>query len=915
MGSTALAYYVRPSPGDGGSDMRGGFVANSPVFSAAAARTLARSASAKGLIAHLEGAAEQRTAPISDADKRRTALLDLERTAFSELRHPPEAEVTSQHTAERRPVAVAQAPAAAAAKMPPLGQCIASLLADHPPGQRPPAVVAQLRRYLSPLPYLDPEPRRACVEQICQLADVHVASAGERLARQGETESRLFLLLSGRCSLHLDLEREWLPRWRYDDDDDDDDDGDYDDDDDDRVVGNGNVGGADEAGAGAVSLLARSLRAQSGGAASGVEGSERRRAAALAADARPSCARDDAPAQVEPQLLTADLGDVLAILEPGEVFGERSSLLRAPRGATLVALEASTQLLTLERRHARRLYGHAPPLARKLATLASLQLPLTARHAHSFRTRQYGAGDVVLKAGEQLAEWMLIWSGSICLRVVHRHESTEIAHVCKGGCLADELLLLDTHHGGTGAGTGRGTGGGFRRGDGGGSSSAIKGNQGQSRAIKGNQGSSVGGSSSARADASSRGSGEASVSSRGSGEASVGASVGSSSSRRRGAALPAPVARAVHEAVAIEPTTLLVISAEALHRLPGATLAALTEAAAERRRHRQGVHEAMAAQRSARAASRADAVTRAKAAAPEAASEAAPGQRRGPAALSASTSTFADGAPKEPSSAPVTSAVTSVDASAVTSAVKSAVSSAMPSTPLLAPRLGAGGALAATAGSFRLRPSVSAPMLAAPALDKLKDPVRVLVYGPEAVLNDEVASRFARHFMREHRAMEHVVARRAMHTHPDDPPTINSGVLPERELPRPQYRELANERAAIVGDIRPRPLEKRLADMKKQTLEARLRADRLPFVPQSHAKSMFVRLRRLDMERHASSKKAQLYLMGDSASAFIRQPVEAADSIAGVPRVAAPAETYPRGGAPTSSAARAAEEQHAWNIF
>ena len=46
-------------------------------------------------------------------------------------------------------------------------------------------------------------------------------------------------------------------------------------------------------------------------------------------------------------------------------------------------------------------------------------------------------------------------------------------------------------------------------------------------------------------------------------------------------------------------------------------------------------------------------------------------------------------------------------------------------------------------------------MLAAPALDKLKDPVRVLVYGPEAVLNDEVASRFARHFMREHRAMAH----------------------------------------------------------------------------------------------------------------------------------------------------------------
>ena len=389
---------------------------------------------------------------------------------------------------------------------------------------------------------------------------------------------------------------------------------------------------------------------------------------------------------------------------------------------------------------------------------------------------------------------------------------------------------------------------------------------------------------------------------------------GGSSSRRRGAALPAPVARAVHEAVAIEPTTLLVISAEALHRLPGATLAALTEAAAERRRHRQGVHEAMAAQRSALAARRANAVTRAKVAAPEAAPvaaseaapEAAPVQRRGPAALSASTSTFADGHPKEPPSAPVTSAVTS----AVSSAVASAVTSAKPGTPLLAPRLGAGGALAATAGSFRLRPSISAPML-----DKLKDPVRVLVYGPEAVLNDEVASRLARHFMREHRAMEHVVARRAMHTHPDDPPTINSGVLPERELPRPQYRELANERAAIVGDIRPRPLEKRLADMKKQTLEARLRADRLPFVPQSHAKSMFVRLRRLDMERHASSKKAQLYLMGDSASAFIRQPVEAADSVAGVPRVAAPAETHPRGGAPTSSAARAAEEQHAWNIF
>ncbi len=822
MSSSALVNFTtaatsRPpaparSEGPSTLDVLGGFAANSPVFAAAATRTLERSADAKDHLAHASSAAEQRVAPVSNAEKKRTTLLDLECGATSVLRHPPEVNV--QPTA----ASAAPAPAPTMAEVP-LGQCIARLLAEYPPGQRPPSVVAQLRHFLDPLPYLEPEPRRACLEQLCQLAGVHVAVAGEMLARQGETGSSLFLVLSGRCSLHLDLARDPLPRWHPHDDEDNEDDDDY------AAVGMAHGGAGSDADD--VTLLARALResrgAAQGGAAPGGEDMSCRSEVAVAA----TVASSTPAAQLEPQLLTVELGGVLAILEPGDAFGERSCLLRAPRGSTLVSLEASTQLLTLERRHARRLYGCSPPLASKLATLASLQLPLTVRHAHCFRTRHVASGGLILRHGQPLVEWMLVWSGGACLRVVHQHESTEFAHVCPGGCLADEILL------------------------------AIA------------AGSSPGGGS-PRASS------------------TVSTSPAGCNGKRRAAPSSVPMAQAAHEAIAIEATTLLVISADALLRLPPATLAALAEAAAERQRHRDGVRKAMAAQRSARATSRANAMQRAKAAMAELNLEPL-------AASPVSDSSFTGEHVTEPPS------------------LRSVSSSAAP-----AARLDASGALAAgVENNRRLRPSTSAGpgldshKLVAPALDRLKDAARVLVYGPEAVLDSEIAGRCARRFQQRQRAMEHVVARRSLHGHPDDCATRRRDGLPAREMPRAQFRELANEHATIVSEIRPLPPERMLADLKQQTLDARLRADRLPFVPPSHATSMFVQLRRLGMEREASSKKAKLYLMGASAGTFLRKPTDACGT--GKPSLISTArDAFPRMDLPD---AIAAADEHAWNIF
>lgn len=66
--------------------------------------------------------------------------------------------------------------------------------------------------------------------------------------------------------------------------------------------------------------------------------------------------------------------------------------------------------------------------------------------------------------------------------------------------------------------------------------------------------------------------------------------------------------------------------------------------------------------------------------------------------------------------------------------------------------------------------------------------------------------------------------------------------------------------------------------LKREALEATLKADRLPFVPPAKSKSMFVQLRRLDMERGASSKKAKLYLgdrSGPVSGDYARKPVVA----------------------------------------
>lgn len=176
---------------------REGFAANSPVFAAAAARTLSTSADGREFLAQTQTLkAQEKVPPVSDADKKRSTMLDIERAATSALLNPPKAvEAATEPAVEE---AEEMAPAVDDT---PLGQRIVRLLVEHPPGSRGAVVMEQLRRFVGSLPYFEVPARRACLDAFCQLADCRVAPAGERLARQGEVDDSLCLLLRGRCSV------------------------------------------------------------------------------------------------------------------------------------------------------------------------------------------------------------------------------------------------------------------------------------------------------------------------------------------------------------------------------------------------------------------------------------------------------------------------------------------------------------------------------------------------------------------------------------------------------------------------------------------------------------------------------------------------------------------------------------------
>ena len=85
------------------------------------------------------------------------------------------------------------------------------------------------------------------------------------------------------------------------------------------------------------------------------------------------------------------------------------------------------------------------------------------------------------------------------------------------------------------------------------------------------------------------------------------------------------------------------------------------------------------------------------------------------------------------------------------------------------------------------------------------------------------------------------------------PPVRHSIALPPRVLPRDKHQHLAHKaHREIVSEIRPTPAHDLLLQLKKETMQASVRATRSPFVPPSNARSVFVQLRRAAMEREAS---------------------------------------------------------------
>ena len=160
--------------------------------------------------------------PPSEGSLRTRALLDVERGHDALLRYPPMDHDCAAAEAHARRAAQADGPEACATVKRffaryggcTVGRLLAELLALASPGQRPQWLVLQIERWLQLLSYMEPSARRATSRRLAQLCEVSVARPGELIERQGERAGACRVLLSGQCSVHLNLLNEVVPRYR-----------------------------------------------------------------------------------------------------------------------------------------------------------------------------------------------------------------------------------------------------------------------------------------------------------------------------------------------------------------------------------------------------------------------------------------------------------------------------------------------------------------------------------------------------------------------------------------------------------------------------------------------------------------------------------------------------------------------------
>ena len=808
---------------------------------------------------------------ISSAMLRQMALSDVERGVDPQLRYPPMAEEVTAAKAQALEHAVADEDFAqidslfsACDKDGTLaGVLLANLLALHTPGTRPPWAVALATRWLARLSYHEPAARKSTVPLLAQLVSVRHARPGELIDGQGEDGRAAFLLLTGECSVHINLMDLPKPRWRRDEDEDDDvwpptqaappprptkaaaaeeaeaeaevaeappafesllatavrdsssvlvEAAGQQADAPDLATGDANqspgqsvpVAEVAETAEGATSSVTQQQHQQaavtvqaaarghaarrSKSAKPAVDATEQKAAVTVQAAARGRAARrsrgaplthegsttleppaspaaqplDDTP--VDPSLLVMEHGDLLRTIGPGDVFGEHTAVLHAPRRASLVANTMCTMIL-IRRRTLDAFFGGATPsLAQRLRFLAALQLPLPPRLAHAFREERLERGVVLAPLGEPIEKLALVWSGSLSIRAPIEASAgagggstsrdvggmDEISVVCTGGCVGDELLLpgLATPHALTTPSAG----------------------EAQKRMPR----------------------------------------------KSKEVVIAAP-----YEAVAREPTLLLVLSRADVERMPKSALQKFVRGASERHLHRTSQAEQLQRRAAARTSLKSLSARRPAGAPPTSASAAALARPRASVAPSASSSALL------PTRLPPMARPPSA-------AHGGGVELGMPHPSASPPPPTVFGAICTN------KPSHG-------PVDPLLLGTKLLTYGRRGATDSAVGARIAAAHTKKNRSMAHVVATRMRRSHTFDGPLP----LAPAVAPTPKYRELDSEaNNGLVDTIREPPKDQLFQMLAKEAQDAVLQASKPTYTPPANAPSTFVQLRRMALERN-----------------------------------------------------------------
>jgi hypothetical protein len=327
--------------------------------------------------------------------------------------------------------------------------------------------------------------------------------------------------------------------------------------------------------------------------------------------------------------------------------------------------------------------------------------------------------------------------------------------------------------------------------------------------------------------------------------------------RGKGAAPPAPPSCSSFVAAARERTQLLAISRELVSKLPPPTFDALVAAAKQRHAHRLRV-----LQRASARATRPLSASSGSASAPALPSlHSSPHMGQHTSAVPAphtSNGAASDQGARRAMPASSTSRAAAVDEIGGRAARAQGMQSpGLDRThPNPNPNLHPKAQAMPPPGLDRLRPGFDR-LRPPPGFDRLLTPARLLVYGPHVACEPKAAARLAARAIAHSRSLPHRVEQRraivAKARGGGGGAAHGAAPAAERVAPPEMFRHLDSAvRRSIVDGIRRTPPEHQLQQLRRETRDAALAASKGAFVPPSNSKSMFVQLRRAEIEREAS---------------------------------------------------------------